>query len=154
MKVPSWLYWLRWPPATMDRNPMEACIFLVLFLFTGTNAVGIEPLPGSLAGASTLFGRLCAVGVAGGSLLALVGMVWRNRDDGLVIEQIGLVCAGFGLISYGAAVATITTQANGSFVFGMSFGIALACTIRYFQIQRYIRRRRHGEVENRPGESS
>lgn len=121
-----------------ERNPMEICVFAVLAASTAGTVFHLSPLPPSLAESAT-FGRFAATTLFAGCVVAIAGLLWRDRRDGLVIEQFGCALAGFGCLFYGAALLRSTTFPPAALAVGMSFGIGVFCLFRYWQVDRYVR---------------
>lgn len=127
--------------AMRSRNPMELCIFAVLAASSSKTALHLAPLPGSMS-PSGGFGRFAAITLFAGCLLGIVGIAWRNRSDGVVMEQFGCALAGFGCLFYAGALVGLGQYPQTAFGIGMACGIAVFCWFRYFQIDRWIRRHR------------
>jgi len=128
------------------RDPRVASIFGVLAC--GAIGPALGNLPPSLE-QSPIMGQLAAIGICFGSLLIVAGIVWRNRDDGLLIEQAGNALAAFGSLFYAIAL-TVTGNPIPDIALPVAYsiGITLGCTWRYFQIQLFIhdRKRLHKET--------
>lgn len=126
---------------------MEVTIFATMAVSTSRTAFGLLPLPGSLKNSVDGFGQFTAVLIFAGALLCVIGILWRHRDDGLVIEQFGLAVVGPGCLLYALALWLYTNHAASAFALAMAVGIGLACGVRYFQIQRYITKRKNAARE-------
>lgn len=132
------------PPHRPVRNPLEFCLVVVLAASVAPAALGPEPLPPSLtdafpryvaqASATLLF--LGCVGVA-------VGILWRHRDMGIVIQQSAMVLVATSLATYGVAVGAATGwSSQGAYAVGLSLGLAVGFAARIMQFQLWTRRRR------------
>lgn len=124
----------------MRRNEMEVALLAVMAASSTGTAIGLIPLPGSLEDGPSVFGQTAAVTLWAGCLIGLLGIAWRDRLDGLVIEQLGMVGVTVGGILY--AVALITAAGpwtNAILAIGMSLGVAVAAGVRYWGIYRYLR---------------
>lgn len=122
------------------RNPPEVALFGVLAMSTARSALG--ELPPSLL-QSPILGQLAAIGICLGSIAAIVGILWRNRDDGLIIEQFANAMVGFGCLFYAVALWLSTDSfTDTAIILGITVGISATCVARYFQIQRYIHDRK------------
>jgi hypothetical protein len=122
-----------------SRNSMEICIFFVLALATGRQALGLEELPRSLDHAGAFpWGQVAASMLCLGCVISLVGIFWKYESDGLLIEQFGLILAGFGCAFYALAAWNMNGLTAAAFAVGMSLGIATACTVRWCQIEYYV----------------
>jgi hypothetical protein len=118
------------------RNPMEICIFTVMPISVARGAIG--HLPPSLQD-TPLLGQAACIAIFVGCVMAIVGIIWRDRDDGLVIEQFGLVPTGLGSFFYAAALlATDGSLTDIAIAAGMATAIGTACVFRFVQIQRYV----------------
>lgn len=127
-----------------ERNPLEAslCAFLIVALLP--IALGQAPLPGSLEQVPTPFGQMSAWLTLIGSGGVIAGIVWRNRDMGLLIQQASMWFLGIGLLFYGVAIWNASGWGNGRIAIGMCFGIAAGCGARIWQFQVYVRHRHEG----------
>lgn len=121
-----------------ERNSMEITVFGVLAASVARTVLHLEPLPVSLR-ATPLLGQGAATVLFIGCLISAGGILWRDRIDGLVIEQLGLALAGLGLLFYGTALTLQNPWNLVAFAAGMSFGLAAACLVRWVQIQRFVR---------------
>jgi hypothetical protein len=122
------------------RDPRVLALFTAYGLFTSSAAIG--HLPPSLE-QSPLLGQLSAIGIVAGSVLIVGGILWRDRDDGLLVEQVGNFLASFGSFFYGMALfLSSTTFTNSAIVLGALWGITIGCAMRFVQIQRYVHRRK------------
>lgn len=74
-----------------------------------------------------------------GCLVALVGVLWSRRaHTGFLIEQVGLVAVGSGVIIY--VIGLINLHDPGRWLaVGLAVGFGLACWWRVWLIQRYIK---------------
>jgi hypothetical protein len=69
--------------------------------------------------------------------MALVGVYWKNRAKGLILEQLGLVLVG--VMSLGWVACAIYYQGWGAGLPGAIVGgFGLSCLRRYFQLQQII----------------
>ena len=125
-----------------SRNAMEICIFAVIALSSSQTALGIRPLPGSLAQGGQVWGQVAASTLCLGCLVALLGLAWPRRDDGLAIEQLGLALTAIGCLFYAGAVYVLSGFYPAVFAIGFSGGIALASVVRYVQIEAYVTQRK------------
>jgi len=106
-------------------------------------AIGAAPLPNSLQQAPDYFGQGSAIGCLLGCLAVCVGILWRDRDAGLLIQQGGMWFTGLGLVFYGAAVGHASAwSSQGAYAMGLSFGVAAGCGARIVQFQLYIHKRK------------
>lgn len=124
-----------------ERNPLELvfCGFLALAIFPV--AIGIEPLPGSLAAVPTPFGQLSAALIFLGCIGVVAGIMWYARDLGLLIQQAAMWFLSVGLLFYGAAVWDASGWAAGRLPIALSLAFALGALARVVQFQLYIRHR-------------
>jgi hypothetical protein len=121
-----------------ERNPLEFifCAFLVFSLVPVM--IGIAPLPGSLARVPTPFGQLSAGLIVLGSVGVMVGILWVERDLGLLIQQASMWFLAVGLTFYGVAVWHASGWAAGRIAVGLSLGFAAGCVARVVQFQIYV----------------
>jgi hypothetical protein len=124
-----------------ERNPLEFILCAVLTNGLMPVMLGVEPLPGSLAKVPTPFGQLSAALIVAGALGVMVGIAWRGRDTGLLIQQAAMWFLGVGLTFYGVAVWDASGWTSGRVPILLSFGIAAGCVARIVQFQIYVRHR-------------
>jgi hypothetical protein len=131
-----------WRP---ERNPLEFVFFAVI---AGANlpiALGIQPLPNSLERTPDLFGQSAAACFVFGAAMCVLGLAWPNKNNRLVIEQVGLVFAGFGLLCYGFAIANTSTWTQARIAASLSWGVSAGTGARYAQIAWFFRQQ-HGQI--------
>lgn len=125
--------------ATMaGRHPFELFTLYLALLTSLPTVLGIFPEPG------TIRALLPVVVVAAwswvlflGSAITLVGIYWRERGLGLILEQLGL--AGVGLASAIYAGALLWVAGEPAIITGAIIGgFAVSCFRRYFQIQETV----------------
>jgi hypothetical protein len=89
----------------------------------------------------TPFGQLSAALIVLGSVGVVVGICWKSRDLGLLIQQAAMWFLGVGLTFYGVAVWDASGWSAGRIPIVLSFGIAAGCVTRIVQFQIYVRHR-------------
>lgn len=121
------------------RYPFEMFI-LALCLLSGIPLLLGNPKPMSIdtlvpGWAATLWG----VGLSGGAGLALVGIAWRERITGIILEQIGLVATGLASLFYVLCIVLVVGKAgvSGAAVIG---GFGVACLWQWWQLERLLAR--------------
>jgi len=124
-----------------ERNPLEFALCAFLFYGILPIMLGLEPLPGSLSKVPTPFGQLAAALIVLGSIGVMVGILWRGRDIGLLIQQAAMYFLGVGLTFYGVAVWDASGWIAGRVPILLSFGIAAGAVARVVQFQIYVRHR-------------
>lgn len=129
-----------------ERNPLEFVLAAIVVLSVWQAALGLVPLPGSLQSAPDRFGQTAAAAILIGSVGVTAGLLWRNRDDGLIVEQFGCILLAAGCLFYGTALGVASDwNVNVRLVMGMTIGIGAGFAARVAQIQRYVRWwKRHG----------
>lgn len=129
------------PAHHTDRNAMEITFKAVLALFSCPLAIGIERLPLSLKEAPT-FGRISVILLFVGCVVSLAGILWRDRDDGLIMQQAGLTGVAFGSLFYASALAVASSQySQVALVCGLFGGVGFGAVARFIQLQSYVKRR-------------
>lgn len=131
----------------VDRRPTAVTWKSFLLLSSTPTALGLTPLPGSLADTPGIYGQTAALAIWLGCFTSLVGLLWRGRrSDGLYYEQAGLVMVSVGCGLYAIALFMVPHFTSALFAFGLSGGIAAASLVQYRSISRYRRERRtqHG----------
>lgn len=137
------------------RDPRAFVQFLTIAVSSVGTAMGMVPLPGSLQHGPDLFGQTAAIALCFGAVLSCVGMLLRDRMDGLVIEQTGHLIAGVGCTLYAIALFTagsypppagtrlyifgalMPLSSDAIFAFGMSVGIGAACWVQWWRIHKF-----------------
>ena len=129
-----------------EKNPLEFTLCAFLAFSLTPVMLGLEPLPGSLAKVPTPFGQLSAALIVLGAAGVMVGILWRGRDIGLLIQQAAMWFLGVGLTFYGVAVWDASGWVAGRIPIVLSFGIAAGCIARVIQFQIYVRHRARSDV--------
>lgn len=128
---------------TPERNPADIALCLLLAYAVFRIALFLDPLPGSLEEAPDYLGHGAALAIFVGSLLVLAGNVWRDRWNGLVIEQVGSLALGLGLLFYATALGFAQQwSSNASITVGITYGVGVMRFVRLRQIQKYFNQRR------------
>lgn len=74
-----------------------------------------------------------------GCVIALIGVLWpKQAHTGFLIEQVGLVAVGAGVVIYVVALANIHDPSRVLSI-GIASGFGLACWWRVWLIQRWIK---------------
>lgn len=79
-----------------------------------------------------------AIILTSGAIVSLVGVYWRHRLTGLLIEQFGMLFVSVATLYYTGILVSIT-RLDGLQNSAIIFGFGVACAIRYRQIQRYFK---------------
>jgi hypothetical protein len=126
-----------------ERNPKIIAILICIGINLIPTAIGVQPLPGSLAGYAHL-GQLATGSSALGCFMCVFGLVTpsRWRDNGLAVEISGCILLAVGMLSYAGALYEATTAAQRAYAFGSAFGIGIGSLLRACQIGLYVRGRR------------
>lgn len=120
------------------RHPFEVFTLYLAFLTGLPTVLDLAPRPGSVDAELPL---AVAVGwsfvLTLGAMLALMGIYWKDRITGLIMEQLGIGFVGVAAAIYvGTALYAIGwAAAIPGAVLG---GFALSCGWRYRQIQRTL----------------
>lgn len=131
-------------PMQAGRHPFEL-FTLFLALLTGLPTVlGAIPRPGTIEEAlpdviPVIWSWVLLLGAA----CALIGIYWRDRATGLILEQLGLAFVGLASIVYSASIAWETTDAvdlrqDALIAAAVMLGFGTSCVRRYFQIQQTL----------------
>lgn len=123
-------------PQTPERNAMVFVFKAVLALWLLPVAIGGEA-PRSLEQSPAWMTLGAPWAVIIGSAISIVGLTLRDRDDGIDLEQVGLVLVGVGLLIYGTAVFTGANLTQARWAAGICFGLGLGAGARWWQMQRY-----------------
>lgn len=120
------------------RHPFELYILYLAFVSSLPILFGLAPAPGSVREAlPTIVSTVWALILAGGSLAALVGIYFRERATGLILEQLGLALVGVGNLIYCVCVLYVVGE-SGVFMVAIVGGFGVSCLRRYWQIQRIL----------------
>jgi hypothetical protein len=137
------------------RNPDSLVLFAILAVSSLGTATGAVPLPGSLLMGPDMFGQTAALALCLGSGVSVVGMLLRDRMDGLVVEQAGRIIAGVGCLMYAVALFTsgshppppasrlylcgwlLPISSDAVLAFGMSLGLAANCCVQWWRIHKF-----------------
>lgn len=120
------------------RHPFEIYILYLALLTALPTLLGVTPRPGSI---NYLMPGWMAVGwsafLAGGAALTLLGIYWRERATGLIMEQLGLALVGVMSVAYAVCVLYVTglDSGVGAAIVG---GFGVSCLRRYWQIQQVL----------------
>lgn len=125
-----------------SRHPFEL-FTMALCAFVGLPLLAGDARPGSINEllpdwAADIWGGMLVLG----AITALVGIFWRNRVTGIVLEQVGLMAVGLGTLFYGVGVGLSVGQ-DGIYAMIFVFGFGTSCIWRYFQLARFLRTLRH-----------
>lgn len=122
-----------------SRHPFEL-FTLILCVAVGVPALVADARPGSINEALPHWAvDVWGAGLAGGAIVALVGIGWSNRVTGLILEQVGLVAVGCATLVY-AAGALVTVGVTALVPAGIVAAFGLSCLWRWLQIQRDLNR--------------
>lgn len=121
-----------------SRHPFEL-FTLGLCAFVGLPLLVGEARPGSISAllppwAGDVWGAMLVVG----ALVALLGIYWRNRVTGIVLEQIGLMSVGLGALFY-TLVVVIQNGVPALYATIFVGGFGTSCLWRYFQLARFLK---------------
>jgi hypothetical protein len=120
-------------------NPFEIFI-LILGLVSGTPILTGHAEPTSVVALlDPVLLHIWAWMLTAGCALALAGVLWPKRPHtGFLIEQVGLVAVGAGVVIYVVALAQIHDPGR-VLAIGIATGFGLACWWRVWLIQRWIK---------------
>lgn len=125
-----------------ERNAMELALYVMVALVTAPTALGFQPLPASLENGPALFGRASVVAMWIGCLGCLLGMFWRDLDDGITIQEIALACLALGTHFYAAALILAGAPfATWAIAVAFSLAIGQGAAWRFGQLWFRMRRR-------------
>lgn len=126
----------------VNRRPTAITYKALIGLMWTPTALGLVPMPGSLANSPRLYAQVCAVAVVVGCLISLVGLLWlRSRLTGLTIEQVGLVLIAFGCTMYFVALLSVPNASAALPAMGLTAAFAVGAAVQFFLISRFRRQR-------------
>lgn len=127
-----------------DRHPFEIYLLSWSFIVSVPGAVGLVPVPSSVAGQLTGWpARVWMVLLALGSAVSLVGLAWHRPPfplvsrTGLGLERVGLVTVGWATVYYAAAIVN-TVMWAGLVPGGIVLAFGLACFAQARKIRRVL----------------
>ena len=130
-------------PAVVKPNPVNpyklAMLISILITCVGIAVTGTSPvtLQETLGTAEQFV--LAAAGIIS-TIIVLVGLFWKDRRDGLLIEIPGLVLLGGFLLAYGAAIYIAVDNVFASLAAPLAVCLGVANFVRVWQIVREFRR--------------
>jgi hypothetical protein len=134
------------------RHPFEIFMLALVVLTSVPVFFGAAPEPGSIEAALPTWGVFAWQSIlAFGSVGSLLGIFWRDRATGLIMEQLGMAFVGVASVIYSASVWAIAGP-GAAIPGGIILGFGIACLIRWRDIQRTINAvhveelRRRGEL--------
>lgn len=96
--------------------------------------------PGSIAATlSPLQQDIWGVMLCLGATIAIVGIAWKDRVTGIILEQIGLMAVGCSTILY-ALVILYATGSSGYLSAGIIGSFGLACISRWRRLGKALKR--------------
>jgi len=120
------------------RHPFEIFTLYLAFLTGLPTVVDLAPRPGSIDAELPL---AVAIGwsfvLTLGALVALIGIYWKGRVTGLIMEQLGIGFVGVAAAIYVVCVL-YAAKGDAAFAAGVIGGFALSCGWRYRQIQKTL----------------
>lgn len=128
----------RTDPQMAGRHPFEIFMLLLAAVTSIPSLLGAAPEPGSIEEALPGWASFSwQVALVIGSVMALVGIWWRERATGLILEQLGLALVGVAGVIYAFSVWSVVGVAA-AIPGGIILGFGIACIVRWRQIQRTI----------------
>lgn len=127
-------------PPTPARDPFRFFMFAVIGTISLFAHAFQDATPPALAAAPGILAAYASWGIGVGSLLVPVAICLRGNDYRLVLEQIGLVLAGFGLLAYGVAVLNLNGWNRAWLPASFCFGSALGSVGTYVKLWWYQRK--------------
>lgn len=73
-----------------------------------------------------------------GGPMTVVGLYWRNRVTGMIIEQIGSVAVAIGALLYAGALLSVIPITSSIVVVAVFGSLGGACIARWFQLRRLL----------------
>lgn len=124
----------------VNRRPTAVTYKSVLSVIWAPTALGLVPLPGSLANSPGIYGQTSAAAVVIGSLISIFGLTWHNRLTGLTVEQVGLIGIIGGTLMYFVALLTVDHWQQAMLAMGLSLAFAAGGIAQFILIWRFRRR--------------
>lgn len=121
------------------RHPFEIYVLVLCLLVSLPILLGRPATPGSVAALlPEPYAFFWSVVLAVGSAASLVGIYFKDRAKGLIIEQLGLAFVGVACVIYSGAILLSIGPLDGSVAAAIVGGFGFSCVRRYFQIQKVI----------------
>jgi len=73
-----------------------------------------------------------------GGPMTVIGLFWRNRATGMIIEQVGSVAVAAGALLYAGALVTVIPIQSSVVVVGVFGSLGGACVVRWFQLRKLL----------------
>lgn len=128
----------RTDPRMSGRHPFEIFTLFLALVTSLPVLFGVTPAPGTIrAVLPPVVAFIWALTLCVGSLVALVGVWWKERATGLIMEQLGLACVGVVCIIY-FVVALVAVGWSTTIPMGIVLGFGLSCLWRWRDLQRSI----------------
>lgn len=125
-------------PPPLARHP-DTVFIIGLCLFAGGAQLAAGTEPGTVSDLVPKWISLAwAVLLTTGSVIILVGVFWRSRLTGVLIEAVGRTIFGPTAVAYGVAIIAAVGDASGLLAAAPLFGFGLAALWRVAQIARSV----------------
>lgn len=122
-----------------SRHPFELFMLIATLVYSVNGVFVHSTRPGSIEDALGGVGtELWSLALFSGTLLALAGIAWPNKANGLTTESIGLLISGAATLLYGFAVLVMLGPVAG-FAAAIIFGYGSACSWRAHQIRKFLK---------------
>jgi hypothetical protein len=124
-----------------SRHPFQVFILSLCVISGVPIVIGLKPPPGSLQEfVPPLILEVWGFCLVIGALMGLIGAAWRDRGNGLIVEQLGLTLVGLACCFYAVILGYYTLDRGGLFSAAITLGFGLSCLVRAWQIQQYLKR--------------
>jgi hypothetical protein len=121
----------------IPRNYSAIAFKIYLIVVSLPVAIGVVPMPGTLATESPWYGFVTLWSVVLGCAVSLTGIFMMDHLDGSVVEQVGLTFVILWLVGYGLALTKALPA--GWWPMTLCFGISFFFGLQWREIWRWRR---------------
>lgn len=132
---------IRYSSTNLSRHPLQVFILVLCLISSIPTLFGALPAPSSLEALEPLvLVRAWAGLLFFGSVLAFLGIYWRNRVTGIIIEQVGFIWLALAAFTYASALIIVVGFRQGAAIpIGIILSFAISAAWRAVQLQNDIR---------------
>jgi len=121
-----------------SRHPFQIYVLTLMIAYGVAGLLNRHAQPGSVRETLGHYGALVwQIFLVLGSVSSVVGVFWRNRASGLVMEALGCLAAG-AATAYAAGILLYVVGLGATLSACVLFGFGVACVVRAWQIRRVL----------------
>lgn len=123
-----------------SRHPFQLFLLALCIVSGLPTLLGANPGPASIeALLPELMVRVWSFMLVVGAAISLIGAALKNRVNGILVEQVGLVMVGVAAVFYAFGIFIVIGFQVGAISASIILGFGAACLYRWYQLQRYIK---------------